>query len=362
MRMKRAVLCVANPQDYIDQLANYSIMIVNPAASDLRKQYLLAHADWSLKIDAQGFHHRAGGDYGKERLLWYTSGTTGDSKFCSFDQAQLDHMASRICKDYEITANDRYVGIMPLWHAHGQGFYWATKMAQCQTNFISMAEIRTMPTYHPTFVTAVPDVLKLIAQLDVTNLRFVRGASAALPEHLYLSLKQKFACPIIEAFGMTEALSHCFTNPLHDEQRIGTIGLPSGVEARIVDEELFIRGFTVCNSEWYGTGDHADQDEKGYYRILGRVRDQINVKGYKLNPVSIEHQLLKKLPGLESCVIFGRDHVMCIYTGHVPKNQVFEALISIHTACRPWLLEQAECIPVSDSGKISRTWLLKNYQ
>jgi len=362
MRMKRAVLCVLDPQNYIDQLDDYSIMIVNPAASDLRKQYLLAHADWSLKIDAKGFHHRAGGDYGKERLLWYTSGTTGDSKFCSFDQAQLDHMASRICKDYEITANDRYVGIMPLWHAHGQGFYWATKMAQCQTNFISIAEIRTMPTYHPTFVTAVPDVLKLIAQLDVKNLRFVRGASATLEEHLYLSLKQKFACPVIEAFGMTEALSHCFTNPLHGEQRIGTIGLPSGVEARIVDEELFIRGFTVCNSEWYGTGDHADQDEKGYYRILGRVRDQINVKGYKLNPVSIEHQLLKKCPGLESCVIFGRDHVMCIYTGHVPKNQVFEALISIHSACRPWLLEQAECIPVSDSGKISRTWLLKNYQ
>ena len=35
--MKRAVLCVPNPQDYIDQLTDYSLMIVNPAVDEMLK-------------------------------------------------------------------------------------------------------------------------------------------------------------------------------------------------------------------------------------------------------------------------------------------------------------------------------------
>ena len=67
--MKRAVLCVLNPQDYIDQLTDYSIMIVNPTAPDSRKQYLLDHCDWSIKITDAGQEYRAGGDYANERVL-----------------------------------------------------------------------------------------------------------------------------------------------------------------------------------------------------------------------------------------------------------------------------------------------------
>ncbi len=104
--MKRAVLCVPDPQDYIDQLDDYSIMIVNPASAQSRIEYLLDHADWSLKITATGVEHRRGGDYGNERLFWYTSGTTGDSKFCSFSQSQIDLMAKTICNAYDITANE----------------------------------------------------------------------------------------------------------------------------------------------------------------------------------------------------------------------------------------------------------------
>ena len=43
--MKRAVLCVENPYDYIDQLDDYSIMIINPATVMARREYLLGAAD-----------------------------------------------------------------------------------------------------------------------------------------------------------------------------------------------------------------------------------------------------------------------------------------------------------------------------
>ena len=362
MRMKRAVICMLDPENYIDQLDDYSIMIINPDAPESRRNYLLDNSDWSLKIDSQGWHTRNGSDYGHERLFWYTSGTTGDSKFCSFTQSQLDNLADRICQDYEITPNDRYVSVMPLWHAHGQGFYWATQMAGCETHFLSISNIRNLSDFAPTFVTAVPDVLKVLADFDFGTLRFVRSASSALPDSLYQHLARKHGCPILEAFGMTEALSHCFTNPLHGPQRMGTIGLPSGVEACIQDGRLLIQGPTVDCSGWMDTSDLAEQDSAGYYKILGRSRDQINIRGYKINPVSIEQQLKELVPDLGDCVIFGDSKVGCIFTGDVGKTLVQKSLKKIHPACNPRYIEQHSCIPIGPSGKISRSWLTTQYK
>jgi acyl-coenzyme A synthetase/AMP-(fatty) acid ligase len=355
--MKRAVICVDNPQDYINQLDNYSIMIVNPNSPPARLQYLLDKADYSLLITRNGWEDRMGGDYPGERLLWYTSGTTGDSKFCSFTQAQLDHLAETIVRDYNITANDRYASVMPLSHAHGQGFYWATRLAGCEQKFLSIKDLRQLPSYAPTFITAVPDVLKVVNQLDFDSLRFIRSASAPLPDVLYRSLQDHYRLPVIEAFGMTEALSHCFTNPLYGVQRMGTIGLPSGIEADIVDGQLYIRGPSVFVNDWYNTGDLAERDEDGYYRILGRHKDQINIKGKKLNPVSLELQLRQDVEDLGECVVFGSSRVKCLYTGTTDAATIKQTLLSYGPHCRPYLVEQVSEIPVSPSGKISRTWL-----
>lgn len=358
--MKRAVLCVKNPQDYISQLDDYSIMIVNPDSPPARLEYLLDRSDWSLLITQHKHEFRDGADYDNERLFWYTSGTTGDSKFYSFTQQQLDSKIKTIVDCYDITEKDRYVSVMPLWHAHGQGFYWATKHIGCETHFLSGHQIKELPKLSPTFVTAIPDFLKLVVRLDLSNMRFIRSASSPLSDSLYLGLKEKFKIPIIEAFGMTEALSHCFTNPLYGEQKMGTVGLPSGIEAMISDNDrLHIRGESVFTDQWFDTGDLARCDEDGYYRILGRSQDRINVRGYKLDPVSIESQLKSKDPNIEECVIFGKEEVNCIFTGPIDKKQVIDYLVDIHPFCRPRWIERFDQIPVPPSGKVSRSWLLK---
>lgn len=360
--MKRAVLCVSDPHTYINHLADYSIMVVNPTSLDSRKKYLLDKADWSLLITDDGIEVRSGADYSNERLFWYTSGTTGDSKFCSFTQAQLDNLTDRIIKSYDITANDRYVGIMPLWHAHGQGLYWATLKAKCEQQFVTIKEVKSMPDFHPTFISAVPDILRVIGQSNFDSLRFVRSASSALPDKLYNYLKDKFKVPVIEAFGMTEALSHCFTNPLNGEQRIGTVGLPDGIEADIRDGELYIQGFSLSQPGWYNTGDLAEQDQAGYYRIIGRSKDRINIRGYKIDPVSVERQLTKQIEDLGSCVVFGSEKVNCVYTGMAKEKDVVDALVNIHPLCNPAMIKQMDIIPAQDNGKLSRTWLKGHFQ
>ena len=355
--MKRAVLCVPDPENYIDQLDDYSIMIVNPKNTSARLSYLLDQADYSLLITAQGQQYRDGGNYENERVLWYTSGTTGDSKFFSFSQAQLDQASDNVIREYALNANDRYVGVMGLWHAHGQSWFWTTRRLGCEAHFLDTGGLRLIQNYSPTFISAIPDLLKTVSRFDFEHLRFIRSASSALPNNLYQHLKSKFNVPVIEAFGMTETCSQCFTNPLYGEQRAGTVGLPSGIQARIIDGELWVQGSNVFTTKWYNTGDLAEQDDQGYYRILGRSMDQINIKGYKLNPVSIEHQLLSALPGIDECVIFGQDRVKCLYNGDVDAKQIVDVLTALAPQCRPRVLLQVDAIPKNPNGKVSRAML-----
>jgi acyl-coenzyme A synthetase/AMP-(fatty) acid ligase len=360
--MKRAVICVTNPQDYINQLNDYSLMIVNPVTNPARLNYLLDNADWSLLLTADGEQYRNGGDYGNERALWYTSGTTGDSKFRSFTKQQLEIQAKTICDCYNITANDRYLSVMPLWHSHGQGLYWAMQHIAGEVKYINPTELLDSINFDPTFISAIPDFLKLFTRHTFRNLRFVRSASSSLPNALYYKLKEWSGTPVIESFGMTESASHCFTNPLYGEQRIGTVGLPSGIEAKIIDSQLYIQGPSVFQPGWLATGDLAEQDSSGYYRILGRIDDRLNIKGYKIDPVSIENQMYNLVPEINEIVIFGSDRVMCVYTGEIDEGTIRKALTKIDIHCNPRFLKKVDKIPVNSANKISRSLLKELYK
>ena len=356
--MKRVAICVPNPWEVIPQYdRDYSIMVLNPAAPPKRNQYLLDNSDWSLLVTADSVQERSGADYPNERAFWYTSGTTGDSKFYGFSHDQINHVAQRMIDDYAIDVNDRYVSIMGLHHAHGQMLYWVSRLVDMETHFLPVSRITTMHTYHPTFITAIPDILKTLSKQSFNSLRFVRSASTALYNPLYENLVGAFGVPVIEAFGMTESCSHCFTNPLYGEQRMGTIGKTSGIEARIDGERLMIRGPAVCTDGWVDTGDLATVDADGYYSILGRARDRINVRGFKLDPISLEQQASNALPLLDDIAVFGTNQVRCAYVGPYTVKQVTDFFKSLGSYCYPARVEQLERIPVNASGKISRTML-----
>jgi acyl-coenzyme A synthetase/AMP-(fatty) acid ligase len=357
-QMKRAVICVPNPWDYIPLYEkDYSIMVLNPGAPADRNQYLLNNADWSLLVTPDNEQIRAGSNYPNEKVYWYTSGTTGDSKFYGFTHEQVDYVCQQIIQSYQLTANDRYASVMSLWHAHGQMFYWVSKMVGMETTFLPINRLQEIAVYSPTFITGIPDILKALMKQRFDHLRFVRSASAALPPQLHQTMKERFGVPIVESFGMTESCSHCLTNPLEGEQRIGTVGLPVGVEARLENNRLYIKGPAIAKPGWFDTGDLAEQDEKGYYRILGRSVDRINVRGYKLDPLSLENKLYVALPDLKELAVFGTDSVKCIYNGPYDKKQIKEVLVSMGRSCYPSVLEAVDVIPKNAAGKVSRTLL-----
>lgn len=359
--MQRVVIAVNKPWEVIPKYQESSIMVINPSTTKARYQYLLEQSDYSILHTDDGIEYRAGGSYPNEKIYWYTSGTTGDSKFYSFSQSQLDKMCDNIIRSYKITAEDRYHSIMPLWHAHGQGFYWATLKAGTQCTYGTVQDLKQLEQIQPTFITAVPRILRAILKLNLTKLRFIRSASAPLPNDLWHSLKDRFKVPVLEAFGMTEACSHCFTNPLLGTQKIGTIGLPDGIEARIDEEKhLWIKGPSVyLPNKWVDTGDIASVDVDGYFSIIGRSVDQININGIKINPRSIESQCLAFFPQIEQMVVYGTDTVNVAYVGNVPEDQIISWFRSLGPHCYLKTCKSLDNIPTNDLGKIDRKSLMQ---
>lgn len=359
---KRAVLCVPDPWNHMDRFPNHSIMILNPTAPPARNQYLIDNADWSIMLTEHDIATREGGDHPGERIFVYTSGTTGDSKFFGFSQAQLDTICDTMIRSYDFGPNDRYYGFMPMHHGHGLIMYWALRRAGADCRFGNVHSLGEMETFQPTFLTGIPDLLRTCARLRLNHLRFVRSASAALPLVLYDQLRERWSCPVIEAFGMTEAISHCFTNPLRGPQRPGTVGLPDGIKARIDDlQRLWIQGPCVHDPGWIDTGDLARQDDQGYFEIIGRSIDRINVRGIKIDPLSIENQLLNRFPEIEECAVFGKDRLCCLIKGSVETQLVNDFLLDLGPHCRPRLLNIVDSIPRNNAGKISRSLLVQQY-
>jgi len=356
--MKLAVICSPTPQKYVSTLEDHCVMIVDPNANPNRKQYLIGAVDWSLLITDQETTVRSGRDYVDTKLIWYTSGTTGESKFYQFSQSQLDLKVQTIIQAYDLSPDDHYVSIMPLWHGHGQGLFWASLRAKSKISFLLPQQIQDLHRFRPTWISCIPSLFPFVLKQSLDDLRFIRSSSQSLPNDLYYKLQHKFNVPIIETFGMTEALSHCFTNPLKGEQRIGTVGLPDGIECRIdFEHNLWIKGPCVYTPNWINTGDLAEQDEKKYYRIIGRSIDQINIKGVKVNPVSLENLLRNRFPAIEQVVVFGEDRVKCVYVGSVESEEIKVYLRSTAPHLHPRFIRQELEIPVNNSGKISRRYL-----
>ncbi len=110
------------------------------------------------------------------------------------------------------------------------------------------------------------------------------------------------------------------SNPYEGERVAKSVGQPlPGVEIRLVDDEIQVRGPNVfreywgkpeltresfTEDGWFKTGDIARQDERGYFFIQGRAsQDIIKCGGYKLSALEIEGVLLEHEDVAEAAVL-----------------------------------------------------------
>jgi acetyl-CoA synthetase len=136
------------------------------------------------------------------------------------------------------------------------------------------------------------------------------------------------------------------------------------------DPERFINQYFSRFPGRYLTGDGARRDADGYYLILGRVDDVLNVSGHRLGTMEVESALVSH-PVVAEAAVVGRPHpvkgeaivaFVVLKGGEKPSESLAEALKAhvakvIGAIARPDEIRFAEALPKTRSGKIMRRLL-----
>jgi acyl-CoA synthetase (AMP-forming)/AMP-acid ligase II len=292
---------------------------------------------------------RAVPEAGDVALILHTSGTTSRPKIVPLLQANIVASAGNIGASLELTAQDRCLNLMPLFHIHGLIAAVSASLAAgasiwCAPGFDALRFFGWMRDARPTWYTAVPTMHQAILgrakrNADVIKevpLRFLRSSSASLPAQVMTALQDTFGAPVIEGYGMTEATHQMASNPLPPRaQKPGSVGIEAGPKVRIAHEsenrlirgtgEVVISGanvtpgyesnpeanaknfFVVNGVRWFRTGDQGAFDDAGYLRLTGRLKEIINRGGEKISPLEVDGVLLDH-PAVAQVVTFALPH------------------------------------------------------
>jgi acyl-CoA synthetase (AMP-forming)/AMP-acid ligase II len=342
-------------------------------------------------------------------LILHTSGTTSRPKIVPLLQSNVAASAEHIRVSLTLTAADRCLNVMPLFHIHGLIAAVAASLASgasiwCAPGFNALQFFGWMKEAQPTWYTAVPTMHQAILSraernTDIirdTPLRFLRSSSASLPAQVMVQLNETFGAPVVEAYGMTEAAHQMACNPLAaGSQRPGAVGLPAGPKMRIADEtanklidgtgEVVISGpnvtpgyesnpeaneknfFEADGARWFRTGDQGAFDAEGYLHLTGRLKEIINRGGEKISPLEVDGVLLDH-PDIVQVVTFALPHpklgeevaaAVVLKDGSTATEQDIRAFASNHMADfkvprRVIILDE---IPKGATGKMQRIGL-----
>tara|TARA_B100002051_G_C16734339_1_gene640237 strand:+ start:579 stop:2087 length:1509 start_codon:yes stop_codon:yes gene_type:complete len=283
-----------------------------------------------------------------EALVLHTSGTTSRPKIVPLSNNNIYSSSENISKSLDLTDKDHCLNIMPLFHIHGLIAVLATSMkvgaSICASSgfnalkFLDLAKSEKITWYSgvPTMHQAI--LLRANKSGDVAkklNLRLIRSSSASLPPAVFKNLNEVFNCPVIEAYGMTEATHQMTSNPLPPkQQKAGFVGIPAGPEVCIMDDngnilkqgnvgEICIKGDNVTlgyennddanktsfTNGWFRTGDQGYFDNDGYLKISGRIKEIINKGGEKISPLEVDNVLMDH-PSIDQAVCFGYEDKM----------------------------------------------------
>jgi long-chain acyl-CoA synthetase len=235
---------------------------------------------------------------------------------------------------------------------------------------------------------------------DLSSVRTCVSGAMRLPPETVKKFEQVAGGRLVEGYGLTESSPVALANPLNDNARPGSIGVPvPGTDVRIVSVddparelpvgeagELCIRGPQVfagywnqpdetgvmLRDGWLHTGDVAIMDSDGFVTLVDRKRDVILASGFSIFPSEIE-DVLGEHPAVAECAIVGVPHS---YRGETVKAYVVrhegatasEDELRAYCAYRlvaykvPTLFEFRDELPKNMLGKVLRRVLRAEHE
>jgi long-chain acyl-CoA synthetase len=334
-------------------------------------------------------------------LLQYTGGTTGAPKGAMLTHANLSINAQQVnAIDDQPDAPDRILAALPLFHIFAHTCIMnRTILKGAQMVLLPKFEVKAaLQTIARTKITALPGVPTMyralldhpqLGRYDLSSIRICISGGAPCPEPLQIAFEAATGAKLIEGYGLTESSGVVAANP-YSGGKPGTIGQPvPGTEIRLLDKddptkpaapgangELAFRGPQMMKGYWkhdnvgvfadgfLRTGDVAEVDADGYYRIVDRLKDMIIVGGFKVFPSQVE-DVLYTHPAVKEAIVIG---VPDAYLGERPKAFVTLADEAVATPDEllKWLngylgkhervvgVDIRESLPKTMIGKLSR--------
>ncbi|MGA2973588.1 MAG: long-chain fatty acid--CoA ligase [Candidatus Bathyarchaeia archaeon] len=342
-------------------------------------------------------------------LLQYTGGTTGVPKGAMLTHYNLVVNAVQFSSWLGMTMGaEVHLSVLPFFHIYGMTVamnvpvYTSSAMILIPDGRDIAAILQAVDTYKPTFFCGVPAMyIALINQPDIRqhDLRSIRvcvSGASPLPVRVQREFEALTGGRLVEGYGLTETSPVTHVNPLDEpgKNRSGSIGIPiSDTEAKIVDldtgvnepppgtvGELVIRGPQVMTGYWnnpgetkmairdgwFYTGDIAVMDSDGYFRLVDRKKDMINVSGLKVWPREVEDVLYEHPAVKEATAVAVIDQTSGeAVKAFVVLKEEFKGKIAADTLitfCKdkiadykaPKVVEFRDALPKSSVGKILR--------
>jgi len=359
----------------------------------------LDSGDWRDLVRASGLTEDQPADEATAQLL-FSAGTNGDPRAAMLSYraigANLEQLAA--LPEPVLTSADRVLVVLPLFHAYalnavvGAALRFGATLV-LQRRFDTAASLRTISDYDVTVVPAVPPMyLHWITEPGlaeaVSGVRLFLSGSAPLPPAVHEQFTTLTGHTVWQGYGMTEA-APVLTSTLVDRlAEPGSVGKPlPGVELRLVDDEgtdpaegdpgeVWVRSPSLFSGYWpdatdgpqpdgwYGTGDLGVLDEAGALHLVGRVRDLVNVGGFKVYPREVE-EALESHPAVLEAAVVGVPHPLTGETVKAwvvlrPGERATPVAILDHAAQRlarfkrPAILDIVTELPRATTGKVAR--------
>lgn len=279
-------------------------------------------------------------------VLTYTSGTTGPPKGAMTTHANITFNA-QVYRDWMgLTERDVVLAVAPLFHITGMiGHIAVGLLARMPLvlayRFDPGLVLDVIRERKPTFTVGAVTVFTALlnhpdfAREDFASFRILYSGGAPISPTAARNLKSATGLTLHNIYGLTETTSPSHAVPLGAETPVDptsgalSVGVPvPNTAVRIADEdgadvppgevgELVTKGPQIVagywhrpeetanaiRDDWFFTGDVGFMDADGWFYIVDRKKDQINVAGYKVWPREVEDVLAEHDSVREAAVV-----------------------------------------------------------